>query len=262
MLVRFETMTDFALAAKAAFESPTYTSCNERRKSGSTWMGGNHWTESVKQCIRGTEELATKTQGLLDKLELSLPATLSTEVIRSPFGSRVNYGEWLAGCPTPMRRRVRRSNDMAPIKVVVDTTASAVISAETLDERGAAILAFVLKAQTIRPVELFLFTQVKIEHEDYLQLVKIESKPIALGQAAFGLCSQAFTRQLTYGIADQKGFEGQWSSLRDNHAAIRSALGISEQDIYIKEAYARDPLISDSIAWITNELTKLGGIEQ
>jgi len=229
------------------------------------WNGNVTPIQVLQYCREGNEQLAADAQAIIDNLEAQMPMTSGIAMVRSPFGGRVNYGDWQAGSPTPMRRRTKRVFDNAPIKVVVSITSSASIDKDTINKRGAAILAFLLQAQNIRPIDLWLLVELDghsngAEDGSVYQMIKVDSQPFAIGQAAFGLCHPAMGRMMGMTVADQYGYSGRWAAdyLLPNYSDLRrQRLGLEPQDILIKECHRSDPLIDNPIAWINEQLTKI-----
>ncbi len=226
----------------------------------------NYWTAhlSYQQCVEravsGDESYVSNAEKILDQLDVELPETKCFQTIRSPFGGRVNLGDWLAGSPDPMRRRKRVNTDIAPIKIVVSTSCSSGIDAEVMERRGYAILALLLKLQTVRPIQLYLMTELKGSQGGHYQLIRIESQPLALGVAAFGLCNVGFARHLTYNFAryndDYKMGDG-WPSGYGRPGyldLLRQRCNLSDEDLIIPLAHLTDELVKTPLDWIKKQL--------
>ncbi len=226
----------------------------------------NYWTAhlSYQQCVEravsGDESYVSNAEKILDQLDVELPETKCFQTIRSPFGGRVNLGDWLAGSPDPMRRRKRVNTDIAPIKIVVSTTCSASVPAAVMEKRGHAILALLMKLQTVRPIQLYLLTELDGHIGWHHQLIRIESQPLALGVAAFGLCNVGFARHLTYNYAAHKdGSHGKWPSqyacdAPRYTALIRQRAELSDEDLIIASAHSSDEMVVRPLEWIKKQL--------
>jgi hypothetical protein len=217
------------------------------------------YAKAIDRAITGDESYVENANKMLDALDVELPETKSFQTIRSPFGGRVNFGDWLAGAPDPMRRRKRTSTDVAPIKIVVSTTSSGGISAKVLEKRGYAILALVLKLQTVRPIQLYLLTELNGACGWHYNLTRIESQPLALGVAAFALCDADFARLPCYNFAARKeaGYNGGWPdgfNGKDYPRLRRERCGLSDDDLVIGSAHAEDQLLTEPLAWIKGQL--------
>lgn len=257
-LFTFDSIEDFARAAEPLSNA-----------GASSWYGNISYKQAVELSLKGDDSYVKLADSFMDKLDVELPETKAFHVKHSPFGGRVNMGDWLADSPTPMRRRVRSSAEINPIKIVVSTTCSAGVDGEVMTKRGAAILALLLKLQTVRPVQLYLLTELDGECGWHHQLIRIESQPLHVGIAAFGLCHVGFARQLTYTFAREKdGSRGSWpdgySYGRKNESytkLLRERIGLAPDDIVIGSAHiGEEKLIEQPVAWIEDQLRKLANI--
>jgi hypothetical protein len=253
MLLTFDSIEEFAKATEDASGSV--------RHGAGRWTGFLSFSEARRLATVGDDSYVKKAEALINQLDVDAPITKAFASIHSPYGGRVNLGDWLVGSPTPMRRRVRVSSDIGPIKIIVSTTCSAGIDAEVMEKRGAAILALLLKLQQVRPVQLYLLAELHGEQDGWhYQLIRIESQPLAVGVAAFGLCHVAFARQLTYSYARHvDGFNGGWPSdysrSKTRYAANRAErLGLTDNDLIIPEAHLDDELIQEPLEWIKKRL--------
>ncbi len=248
MLVTFDSVEEFAKACKPI-------------KNVYDRHGGLRYDETIERAIHGDESYVSRAEKLISQLDVAVPETKAFKVVHSPYGGRVNMGDWLAGTPTPMRRRVRSNSEYAPIKIVVSTTTSAGISESTIEKRGCTILALLLKLQQVRPIQLYLLTELHGRTDGWhYQLVRIESQPLAIGVAAFALCNAAYQRHLTFQYAQHfDNFNGFWpndyySSGYSERRAER--LGLTEQDLVIKEAHIFDDLVQEPLKWLQAQLAK------
>lgn len=251
---KFESIEDFA---KACHAIPTY----DRAERNDAWFGYISFKEALEKSLTGDESYVASANALIEKLDVTMPETRAFKVIHSPYGGRANLGDWLAGAPLPMRRRVRTSSEFGPINIFVSTTSSAGVSADTMLKRGTAILALLLKLQQIRPIQLYLLAELHGASEGWqYHVIKVESQPLAVGVAAFALCHVGFARHLTYDYGHYiDNFNGAWpdgyfSSLYA-HARI-DRLGATSQDLVIKEVYLKDELVQRPIEWLTKQLEK------
>lgn len=253
MLVEFDSIEAFARAAKEVVKRPAH-SANE-------WTGNISFDQAVNLAIKGDESYVKQATELIDKLDVDMPETRIYETIRSPFGGRVNMTDWLTGAPTPMRRRRRTTSEFAPVKIVVSTTCSSEIKSETMQKRGAVILALLFKLQQVRPIQLYLLTELHGERDGWhYQLIRVESQPLAISVAAFALCNVGFARHLTYDYARSiDGFDGSWPKgyYQSNYAQRRAErLNLTDSDLVIKEAYSGDKLVTKPVEWIKEQLSK------
>src|SRR3990167_6838112 len=266
MLITFNSIENFAEACRPVRAKDIH------HAGSSSWTGYCSFQDALSKATVGDESYVIEAEKLIARLDVDLPETKACETVRSTYGGRVSLSDWLTGAPTPMRRRKRSQSDIAPLKIVVSTTCHATVTAETMKQRGAAILALLLKVQQIRPVQLFLLAEMHgVRDGWHYQLIRVESQPLAVGVAAFALCHVGFARQLTYSLARHLdrfngGFpDGRETFRTDKYPAMRrERLGLAEQDIVVATLDQDDPLISDPVAWVKNQLeniaSNLGGL--
>lgn len=147
---------------------------------------------------------------LLERFEaLSVPATRKAWQ-DGVAGALPNVQAFLAGTPLTMRRKVRASDDAAPLCVVVDIGASAGIEASQINNRGAAVLALVRILAMRRPVELWAGAILDADkaHNASATFCRIETAPLDLAHAAFILTHPAAIRCVTWACATAHGFRG------------------------------------------------------
>lgn len=253
MLARYESVAEFARVAET---KPFSFSM------GFDWYGSITHKEAVKFAISGDDSYVSEADKLIDKLDSSIEINTSRWEA-SMYGAYPIVPEFLAGSPTPMRTRVMVAEESAPISIYVSTTCSAGLDSKTMLKRGTAILALLLKMQAIRPIELYLLSEThgRIDGE-YIQVIKIESKPLNVGVAAFALCHVGFARRLCYGVAESMDhFNGTWPKdyHRDWQPHIREVVGMNDIDLYIPAATSWDTMIKDPIAWVNAQVKRFVG---
>ncbi len=257
-LFNFDSIEEFARAADSV----------KHREGASSWTAKLSYEQCVSRAISGDETYIARAEQMLDQLDVELPETKAFQTIHSPFGGRVNLGDWLAGSPDPMRRRKRVNTDIAPIKIVVSTTCSASVPAAVMEKRGHAILALLIKLQTVRPIQLYLLTELDGHIGWHHQVIRIESQPLALGVAAFGLCNVGFARHLTYNYAACKdGSHGSWPSQysHSNPAytnLIHQRCELSDDDLIIASAHSHDEMVVRPLEWIKEQLNRYANQEE
>lgn len=256
MLKEFDSLSDFARLAS------NYPQAFQDKAAGCTFK------QAIKLGIEGDTSCVDRANKMLSEIDGQLPETLSFTRKHSPYCGTVNIGDWLAGSPTPMRRRVRVASEINPLKVIVGVSCSAGISSQLMEQRGVTILALVFRLQKIRPVELFLLTEDKsrslIEPWHY-NLIKIESTPFAIGQACFGLCSDSIERHLSYTVLPSFDAHPAWPegyNTQEYWNLKRTRLGVTDQDLLIRSAHLHDPLINQPVQWIKDQLEKHGSPEE
>lgn len=258
MLVEFDSVEDFAKACKDKVKHPD-------RDSASEWTGWVTFAQAIEKSLVGDKSFVDGANKLIDQLDVDIPATKAFKRVHSPYGGSVNMGDWLANSPTPMRRRVRTSSDIGLVNIYVSTTSSAGVDADTMKQRGYAILALLLKLQTVRPIQLYLLTELHGARDGWhYQKIRVESQPLNISVAAFALCNVGWARHLTYDYAQEiDGFNGTWPNdyYDSSYSEIRrERLGIADNDLLIKEAHVNDELVKRPLEWITKQLEKYAAI--
>ena len=251
MLVQFDSLGDFARTAKK-YPEHVFDAYNR----------DGDFYRYIEKATHGDDTLAAKAYAMIDKLDVNAPSTRVFQTVHSPYGGSCNLGDWLAQSPTPMRRRIRTVSDTAPLRIVVGVSCSAGIRPDLMETRGIAILALVLKLQSIRPIDLFLLTEDRGAKKDswHYHLIKIESNPLALGTATFGLCSDGIERLLSFTIL--RGQYDQNPGWPTDHLEPgymerkRDRLGLNDNDLIIREAYLADPMIKHPVEWLEEQLKK------
>lgn len=236
------------------------------RERGGRWYGGTG-AQARAWARNGKPDEVAASDALMTALEAQaeLIVTRSHSIISDVAGMVPNVPAFLAGQPLAMRRRQRDHSERAPVAVIVDTTISAGVSHETLQKRGAAILAFVRLLSARRAVELY--AGVGVGTDSYrggaaYVMTRIDTAPLDLARAAFMLCHTSATRLLGYGAA--KGFNGHWPYGRDalNVVAWREvaaqAFPHCTDIVAVPGLHLFDPLLRDPTAWILARLAEFG----
>lgn len=250
----------------AATESATF---------GGDWYGYVNAKQAREYALSGFAPLMSKAEKIFDQVSdaaMPLAAMVHTPDV---WGQRLAMGEWLAGSPTCFRRKKRTTQEISPMKILVCTTCSAAIDADTMITRGAAILAFLMRLQTIRPVDLFLSSELGNSSRGHscLSTVRIESRPLNLSSASFAIGHVGFSRGFLYDYArNEQKSGGNWPSSNDCNFSYYSGATTAylrqlaahldfnpETDLYIPAARYNDPIISNPVAWINAQLAKYAG---
>ncbi len=157
--------------------------------------GGLTYEEAKVKAIQGDDTNVAQAQALIERIEHETPETPVSAWVPNVFGAFPCVPEYLAGNPFCMRSRVSVADESNPIALYVPISAMAVVSAETIVQRGLACLALTLRLQSYRPVELYLYHGWE---DDILQVIKVETRPLALDTACFAMTSAAFLRKLCF----------------------------------------------------------------
>src|SRR5579863_2238608 len=118
-----------------------------------SWVGET-LAETLSRSEFGDTSLVPEAERLIAQLDTQIE-TPRRIWERAPVGVFCAVPDVLAGLPTPMRRLRETQEEHAPVAVLVISTSSAGVEAQTLKKRGTAILALVLALARVRPVSLW-----------------------------------------------------------------------------------------------------------
>ena len=235
-------------------------------KGEDKWHGSLSYAGALKLARTGDESTVASAEKLLDSLAQVDMGAEVTQWLPAQAGAYPCVPEYLSGSPTCMRR-IAPTGDISPINIYVSTTCSAEMSAKQMQSRGVTILALLLKLQQIRPVELFLFAEMHGNTDgSYFEVIPVDSKPLSIAHAAFGLTHVGFARRLTYTMGEAragfngawpKGYKyGDWNPKSEYNQRVAAAIGLTEQDLFIHSAHVQDKLILDPVAWVNEQVTR------
>lgn len=226
------------------------------------WYGDESGTDAVQYARTGNNALVGAAEDMLAQVQAGGIDSRGFEWRASPVGAYPVVGDFLAGRPDCMRRRLECEDDRRPLRVFVNTTSSGAISAAQLHQRGAGLLAFVMALIQERPVELW-WTCALGGSGNGVVVVRCPTAPLNVGVCCHLLTSQAWTRGLGYTwCRAELGTKGNWLLTTSpdkpaHNAHMRLALGAEPQDVVIPPLYIYDNLLSDPVAWINRELAKV-----
>lgn len=250
MVYRYESTEGYAREVGVLKNTPHANTCN------GDWTNYQTFSQSVDKAIKGDDSLVAEAEKLLDQLDASVEVpTKSWEP--NVHGAYPVVADFLAGSPTPMRSLSPVYREESPISIYVSTTCSAGVDADTMQKRGVAIMALLLKMQQIRPIELYLLAETHgVTDGECLQMIKVESKPLNLATACYAVADVAFARNLTYSQARKlEGFDGSWPNgygeggkRWEEH--VREVLGMGEHDLYVGAARSWDEMVQRPVEWI------------
>ncbi len=263
MVKRYDSLSAFRADAEQAI------ACDSRRSAdyADSWLGGESPRGALNTLLFGNDATTAQAEELLSQIALPEISTRRAVTVRSPYGGRVSVSDWLAGSPTPMRRRRKTDLDTNPLQVYVSTTCSAAITADQIMRRGVAILAYLMLAQQYRPVDLCLYTDMHGDDDGTTHLlIPIESRPLNLSTSAYCLTSAGYDRGLTHSVGRMlNGFDGSWAAGfqygRANAAytaGLRRKFNASDDALMISSIHAHDPLLTDPLGWINDQLSHAG----
>lgn len=256
MVYRYESTEGYAKEVGVLKGTPHANSFN------GGWTNYQTFAQSVDKAIRGDDSLVAEAEKLLDQLDASVEVpTKSWEP--NVHGAYPVVPDYLSGSPTPMRALSPVYREESPISIYVSTTCSAGVDADTMQKRGVAIMALLLKMQQIRPIELYLLAETHGSRDgECLQVIKVESKPLNLATACYAVADVAFARNLTYSQARKlEDFNGCWPDGYNMGGAkweahVREVLGMGEHDLYVGAARLWDEMVQHPVEWINATIAR------
>ncbi len=255
--------------------------------SGGSWDGGVPPAQACEFAKYGDPSIVAKFEGVVTDVQAAVQANPRFDFISDVLGARVNVPAFLAGTPLNMRKRVRRPVESRHVAVYVSNTSAAGVSAETLLNRGAAIVGFISALQAAGiAMDLWIVSDMQGHSEgrtstsyaddmahdltmdgDCIQLIRIESAPLDLSSAGFALAHPAFARHICYRNAERYGSQGSWSKtyrmnggyegdMERYSAAMRAKLNLGDTDVFIPPTSYADTLVRDPQAWIQARMSQ------
>jgi hypothetical protein len=238
----------------------------EHRQDVNNEWAGNERRETLHLAMHGDQRFVPATLDLLAEVDASMPPTSGAERIRSPYGGRVNRAEWLAGSPTPMRRRARRVNDKGEVEIYLSFASSASLDETKLLPRGATIMALIMKVQQYRPVRVWLYdeTREKVTERPFYFRIGVDTQPLSLAHVGFAVSHPGFFRHLGLSAEAECGaISARWpvdyGSAASGYEARRvKRLDLRPEDVILSAAVDWHPLIDSPLEWIKSELQRIG----
>lgn len=239
--------------------------------------GGGGWgeanNETRRKFIEGDTSEVREAEDLIEKMNDVLPETMRNEWHSDVFGPVVSVPDFLSNSPIPFKRERVAESSCAPVKIVASLTSSTGLSHEVLKQRGIAILALLMKIQLVRPVDLILYCEMGIGRGNYttgLVTLKMESRPLNIGQALIGLANSNVARQIFYNCIRAEAekhntyMTGAWprefsynGQNVEYYESIKKEFGMEENDVYIPPTFLTDMIIKNPVAWLNENLQKL-----
>jgi hypothetical protein len=242
---------------------------------GGSWTGGETWDQAVKRARQGNTDLVPQAEALVDRLTVDAQRDMRTW-LPSRAGAYPVVGEYLAGRPECMRRMTPDLSDRAPIRLYVELTSSAGVSASDMVKRGTAILALTLLLNMQRSVELHVLVGLDASadgNKASFCVVPLGTSPIDISLACNALTSVGFTRSMGYGMLTMSpesramgGWEWGLSPESERNRTeyvkkLRSALSASPQDIIIPPIHMYDPALRDPLGFVQRSLADAMAVE-
>lgn len=239
----------------------------EWENNARAWTGGDSSASACQKAKRGDLSGVAKSDALLTRFERFAFETERQRWVDDVCGGFPNVPAYLSGHPLAMRRRIADKDGAAPLAVIVDLTTSAGINAQTIEKRGAAILALVRLLAMRRPVELWagVMTGSGYGNKNLCGIFcRLETAPLDLATAAYVMTSAGFPRAVCYPIAKtEASFCGGWP-YSDHHASrthmreiCAAAFHHASDTLCLPPVHIDDQITKDPEGWIEARLAEL-----
>ncbi len=272
---RFDSIGDFARYLRGPAAACPYMTKTDDNK----WSGGTP-VETQARLDAGSAKATAACDRLLGQMESVGFATSRFATVAAVAGGAPCVPAYLAGNPLAMRRRVKISDDAAPLAVVVDIGVSASVKAATIERRGAAALALVRLLAATRPVTLWAVSGQNISRysdhaTDAAFGVQIETAPLDVARAAWLLASPDAFRRAAFAACQTIGgypAETDINWLSDSHVRHPALLRACLPALTGCEDFLLVPSLitagetqfdsdSDAAAWVKAQLAERGAAE-
>ncbi len=240
------------------------SSDSRRATRADDFTGYQTFNDAKKNIWRGRDGITERSAALLDKIEgetieLKTPSWQSDLV-----GFIPSVPAYVAGAPDSMLRPIDQPSDTSPIRIFASVCVSGGLDEEQLEKRGIALLALCRKLQAIRPVELYVYADMEGDKEDHtgncaIPVIKLETSPLDLTTAGYIMSDPGFLRQLCFTWGEKHGFEGKWAwrgQPSEYQKRLREVLNASPNDLVIRGGYLQDPLITEPVEWLNEQVRK------
>jgi hypothetical protein len=233
------------------------------------WAGCSR-DKAIATLRNGDTKMLERAQAILDKVDLSHLQSVGMPILAPCVAGFVpNVPAAIIGHPEAMFKRTMVDNPSvsAPLTVYVDTTVSAGVSVNSLISRGVAILAFILAAETIRPVDLYcvsLGSSPSNMRQAVGAVCKVQSRPMDLARAVWMLTDPGYSRrcrtEAQYAQHGKRNDPGNWlfniaPTSPQYESTVREVIGCEPTDVFMKGGYLFDQLmLSDPVAWVQKML--------
>lgn len=246
----------------------------ERAVNDKAWTGES-LEESMGFAEHGNTACVAEAEKMLAEVEKHIDlALLRPSWEASVCGAFPCVPDYLSGHPESMRRKVMQTSESEPVRIYVCMSSSAGVDHNDLTKRGCAVLALVMALQMVRPVELWTFQSLHGRKGDYhgsgtvrgdtYIKVALSPSPIVMSEAAYGLTSAGFARNMTYSLGwNYSGFNGGWAEAVNygNNASTAKALAKvlgaeSRNDLVIPPPTYGDAIIKTPVKWVLDRLAE------
>lgn len=204
---------------------------------------------------QGDESLVAKAMELINHFQQAIP-TPKPEWRRAYVGVAPIVPAYISNAPNCMLARTKKLVTHTPIRIFVGVTSSWGITYEQLMQRGCALAAFAIALSQHRPVYLTPYVQLGARFSAYVSW-DLQTSPLILSEVLASLANPDVIRHL--GIAAcyaLGGSDGAWPSDYENEQSMRINLACKPDDVYLGSIHLNDPLLTNPIQWIKDNLAK------
>ena len=258
-----EALATIAEPLPEKFEGSSYLA--SRQKVGA-WAGVS-FEEALVLARHGWPEGAAKARKLLEKLEVPMLTSVTSETVYDVTGSYVDVGEYVQGVPECMvdfkedKRRARFAS------ILVSGVVGSNIDPGELINRGVCIAALVdtLERSNVRcEVSLVFLNNLSGSVLEYTVVLKQAHDPLNLDVLTFGVAHPSCFRRLVFGAYEHES------------TAVRSAIGIHQDGgygrvvpvpqeegtiVFQSPVYGQDWSPTAALKRINDTITKFGGAQ-
>lgn len=242
----------------------------------STHARHTHWNDEALAGLSlmrtGDNKAVARARELLNKFTEELPS-ITQKWTLEVAGGFVNVGAFLAGDPEHMWRQEEDKIDSTPLRVWLGLTSSIGVTPTQIFERGIALAAFALALSERRTVYLTPYVllgagntssryRTRETQDDYSQpdgaIISwdLQTSPLILSEISAALTRSEVTRALGLSAcyALNSACNGSWIDCYQNEPKMRRLLGCAQDDVWIGSIHLQDPLLTDPIKWVKEQL--------
>lgn len=241
--------------------------CNQSRSHPATnsWYGNETLKQTLYFSLHGNDELVPEAEELISQLDTEIQ-TPRKHWAPSVAGAFPCVPDYLRGLPTSMRRQVEIQSETSPINIYVDIGTSVNIPSELIKKRGIVVLALCLILTRQRALSLHVIDCCKDSHDpqgQWITIARVNTQPLDLSTACYALTSSGFPRRLVYELEGSYGASyGEWPrgynpySSDDFYSRLARTLNLNPKFcLFVKAAHVNEPLVTDPLGWIKQQLT-------
>lgn len=239
-----------------------------RNRASMDWFNNETLEDTLSFCRHGNPHLVPAAEKLIDLFDAEAGIEMPRKTWQNrPAGMFPDVPAYLMGQPCTMKILVEEPNEHAPISLLVISSSSAGISAETLQKRGACILALTLLLSRRRPLSLqTVFISDGKDNGETILSTRIETAPLDLAVACYALSSSGFDRRINHFLARKhNGFTGGWPPAyryyEASHATyfqhlIDELSPNPERTLLIPPSQLNDELLTQPVTWLKTQVAR------